>query len=136
MATVQSTQPQTPSARSIMCDVPGWPGNIAGQHVDVRLTAPDGYTAVRSYSLASWGPDPRIELAVDEVPNGEVSPYLVEELQPADQLELRGPLGGWFVWDPAAAEQSAVSTPVQLICGGSGIVPDRKSTRLNSSHWE
>lgn len=128
MATVQAIQPQTPSARSITLDVPDWPGNVAGQHVDVRLTAPDGYTAVRSYSLASWGTVPRIELAVDEVPNGEVSPYLVQELQPGDQLEIRGPLGAWFVWEPTddATTQDATTparTAVQLICGGSGIVP-------------
>jgi len=97
--------------------VPGWPGNIAGQHVDVRLTAPDGYQATRSYSLASSGPDARLELAVDRLPDGEVSPYLVDDVQPGDMLELRGPLGGWFVWK---ADQTQ---PVQLIAGGSGVVP-------------
>ena len=122
MATVLDTRQQTLSARSITLDVPEWPGNSAGQHVDVRLSAPDGYTAVRSYSLASWGSAPRIELAVDEVPNGEVSPYLVHELRPGDQLELRGPLGAWFVWEPPAAT-APKSTAAQLIGGGSGIVP-------------
>jgi ferredoxin-NADP reductase len=117
VGTVVETRIQTPSARSIQLDVPGWPGNIAGQHVDVRLTAEDGYTAVRSYSLASVGDSERIELAVDRLPTGEVSPYLVEELRAGDQLEFRGPLGTYFVWRPTD------TAPVQLIAGGSGIVP-------------
>ena len=98
MGTVASTHAETPTGRSIWIDVPEWPGNIAGQHVDVRLTAPDGYQATRSYSLASSGPMPRLQLAVDRLPDGEVSPYLVDDLQPGDMLVLRGPLGGWFVW--------------------------------------
>ncbi|MCU1424069.1 MAG: oxidoreductase [Microbacteriaceae bacterium] len=117
LGVVAATRAETPSARSILIDVPGWGGNVAGQHVDVRLTAPDGYTAVRSYSVATAGAGDRIELAVDKLPTGEVSPYLVEELEPGDELELRGPLGGWFVWRPTQPE------PVQLIAGGSGIVP-------------
>jgi ferredoxin-NADP reductase len=117
VGTVRETRIQTPSARSITLDVPGWPGNIAGQHVDVRLTAEDGYQAVRSYSLASVGDDARIELAVDRLPTGEVSPYLVEELRAGDQLELRGPLGTFFVWRPTD------TAPVHLVAGGSGIVP-------------
>jgi ferredoxin-NADP reductase len=117
VGTVRETRIQTPSARSITLDVPGWPGNIAGQHVDVRLTAEDGYQAVRSYSLASVGDDARIELAVDRLPTGEVSPYLVEELRAGDQLELRGPLGTFFVWRPTG------TAPVHLVAGGSGIVP-------------
>ena len=117
VGTVTATSTQTASARSITFDVPGWPGNLAGQHVDVRLTAPDGYAAVRSYSIASAGEDARIELAVDRLPDGEVSPYLVDVLEVGDQVELRGPLGGWFVWRPEQTE------PVQLIGGGSGIVP-------------
>ena len=117
MGTVASTSTETPSGRSIWIDVPGWPGNIAGQHVDVRLTAPDGYQATRSYSLASSGPSPRLQLAVDKLPNGEVSPYLVDDLRAGDMLELRGPLGGWFVWKEDQAQ------PVQLIAGGSGVVP-------------
>ncbi|MWB99726.1 oxidoreductase [Agromyces sp. MMS17-SY077] len=107
----------TDSARSIRLDVPGWPGNLAGQHLDLRLTAEDGYQAVRSYSIASAGPGESIELGVDRVPDGEVSPYLVDDVMTGDQLEVRGPLGGWFVWhedDPS---------PVQLIGGGSGVVP-------------
>ena len=117
MGTVASTAAETPTGRSIWIDVPDWPGNIAGQHVDVRLTAPDGYQATRSYSLASSGPDARLQLAVDRLPNGEVSPYLVDDLQPGDMLELRGPLGGWFVWKQEQTQ------PVQLIAGGSGVVP-------------
>jgi ferredoxin-NADP reductase len=107
----------TDSARSLTFDVPGWPGNDAGQHLDVRLTAPDGYQAVRSYSIASVGPGPQLELAVARLPDGEVSPFLVDELEVGDSVELRGPLGGWFVWRP---EQTR---PVQLIAGGSGVVP-------------
>ncbi|QNE48342.1 oxidoreductase [Glaciihabitans sp. INWT7] len=114
---VVSTNTETPTGRSIVLDVPGWGGNLAGQHADVRLTAPDGYQAVRSYSIASAGDGDRVELAVDRFPTGEVSPYLVDELQPGDELELRGPLGGWFVWRPSQTES------VQLIGGGSGIVP-------------
>lgn len=112
-----ATRTETPTGRSIVLDVPGWPGNIAGQHVDVRLTAPDGYTAVRSYSLASAGDAQQVQLGVDRLPDGEVSPYLVDEVRPGDQLEVRGPLGGWFVWRPTDTQ------PVQLIGGGSGIVP-------------
>jgi ferredoxin-NADP reductase len=100
-----------------MVAVPAWPGNLAGQHLDLRLTAEDGYQAVRSYSIASVGAGSTIELAVDELPDGEVSPYLVQDVQPGDQLEVRGPLGGYFVWRETQPE------PVQLIAGGSGIVP-------------
>jgi ferredoxin-NADP reductase len=107
----------TASARSITFGVPDWPGNDAGQHVDVRLTAPDGYQAVRSYSLASAGPGDELELAVERLPDGEVSPFLVDDLEVGDTVELRGPLGGWFVWRPAETR------PVQLIAGGSGVVP-------------
>jgi ferredoxin-NADP reductase len=111
--------------------VDGWPGNLAGQHVDARLTAEDGYQAVRSYSLASSGDSDIIELAVDEVPEGEVSPYLVEDVRPGDELEVRGPIGAYFVWTPTQTE------PVQLIAGGSGIVPliamARQHARTGSS---
>ena len=122
VGTVIETSTQTPTARSLTLDVPSWPGNIAGQHIDLRLTAEDGYTAVRSYSLASSGPDSRLELAVDKLPTGEVSPYLVDVALPGDQLELRGPLGGWFVWRPEEPG-SVQPVAVQLIAGGSGIVP-------------
>jgi len=117
VGTVVETRTETPSGRSLVIDVPGWTGNIAGQHVDVRLTAPDGYQATRSYSLASADDSTRVQLAVDRLPDGEVSPYLVDGVEIGDQLELRGPLGGWFVWRPTETR------PVQLIAGGSGVVP-------------
>jgi ferredoxin-NADP reductase len=98
-------------------DVKQWQGNLAGQHLDLRVTAPDGYTASRSYSIASVGSGTRVQLAVDKLPDGEVSPYLVDEVEVGDELEIRGPLGGWFVWRPEQTE------PVQLIAGGSGVVP-------------
>ncbi len=100
-----------------MLDVPGWPGHDAGQHVDVRLTAEDGYTAQRSYSIASATAPDRLELTVQKVSGGEVSPYLVDTADVGDELELRGPVGGWFVWTPD------VEGPVRLFAGGSGIVP-------------
>lgn len=114
---VVQTLEATPSARILRVQVPGWPGNDAGQHVDIRLTAEDGYQAVRSYSIGSYGPGDTIELAVDEIPEGEVSPYLVRDVLPGDDLEVKGPLGGYFVWRPGG------EAPVQLIAGGSGIVP-------------
>jgi ferredoxin-NADP reductase len=114
---VASVRPETPSSRSLEIDIAGWPGNIAGQHLDLRLTAPDGYTATRSYSIASSGGGERVQLAVDRLPDGEVSPYLVDDVVVGDELELRGPLGGWFIWKP---DQPG---PVQLIAGGSGVVP-------------
>ncbi|MCS3444338.1 ferredoxin reductase [Microbacterium phyllosphaerae] len=117
VARVVETRPATPHGRVLRLRVEGWPGNLAGQHVDVRLTAEDGYQAVRSYSLASSGESDLLELAVDELPDGEVSPYLVEDVLPGDELEVRGPIGAYFVWTPDRAE------PVQLIAGGSGIVP-------------
>jgi ferredoxin-NADP reductase len=108
---------ETPTARTLVFDVPGWPGHLPGQHVDVRLTAPDGYSAQRSYSIASAAQGDRIELTVQRVPAGEVSPYLVEGLAPGYPVELRGPVGGWFVWRPTD------TAPVLLAAGGSGIVP-------------
>jgi ferredoxin-NADP reductase len=105
------------TAGTLVLDVPDWPGHQAGQHVDVRLTAEDGYTAERSYSLASAPQAHRVELTVQRVADGEVSPYLVDEFAPGDHLELRGPVGGWFVWSPRQTE------PVMLVAGGSGIVP-------------
>jgi ferredoxin-NADP reductase len=118
VGTVVALRDETPRAKTITLDVPDWPGHLAGQHVDVRLTAPDGYSAVRSYSIASAANgEKRIELTVERLPDGEVSPYLTQELRVGDLLELRGPIGGWFVW---RAEQTE---PVQLVAGGSGIVP-------------
>jgi len=117
-ARVLDLHDETATARTIRLAVRDWPGHIAGQHVDVRLTAPDGYTAVRSYSIASTpNPDGPIEITVERLPNGEVSPYLTMELMVGDELELRGPIGGWFVWRNDQRE------PIQLIAGGSGIVP-------------
>jgi ferredoxin-NADP reductase len=116
-AQVVGTEALSDSSRRIELLVDGWHGSLPGQHVDVRLTAEDGYQAVRSYSLASTGKDPVIELGVDRLPDGEVSPYLVDELQVDDQLEVRGPLGGWFVW------HQEDHRPVQLVAGGSGVVP-------------
>lgn len=109
---------ETATTRTITLEVPDWPGHVAGQHVDVRLTAADGYSAVRSYSIASAPNfDRRIELTVERLADGEVSPYLTQELTVGDPLELRGPLGGWFVWHTNQTEA------IQLIAGGSGIVP-------------
>jgi len=109
---------ETPTARTLVLDVPDWPGHLPGQHVDVRLTAPDGYTAQRSYSIASaWPADGRVELTVQRVPDGEVSEYLTDTLAVGDPIELRGPVGGWFVW------RAAQTAPVLLVAGGSGVVP-------------
>ena len=117
VGTVTAVRDETSTARTIALDVPDWPGHLAGQHVDLRLTAPDGYTATRSYSIASADDGTRVEVTVQKVPDGEVSPYLTEVLPVGAALELRGPLGGWFVWRP---EDPA---PVQLVAGGSGVVP-------------
>ncbi|MCM3506080.1 MULTISPECIES: FAD-binding oxidoreductase [unclassified Curtobacterium] len=117
-ATVASVAPETPVARRIVLDVPTWPGNDPGQHLDLRLTAEDGYQASRSYSIASSGAGTRVTLAVDRVEGGEVSPFLVDAIEVGDALDVHGPLGGWFVWRPGASTR-----PVQLIAGGSGIVP-------------
>ena len=105
------TRRETPTARRIELDVPTWPGNDAGSHLDVRLTAPDGYQATRSYSIASAGAGTRVVLAVDELPDGEVSPFLVHDLQAGDQLELHGPLGAFFVWTPPEAGRTAHRPP-------------------------
>jgi ferredoxin-NADP reductase len=114
---VADLHPETARTKTIVFDVPGWPGHRAGQHVDVRLTAEDGYQAERSYSIASAPADRRLELTVERLDDGEVSPYLTDELRPGDKIELRGPVGGYFVWTP---EQGG---PVLLVGGGSGIVP-------------
>lgn len=92
--------PETPNVKSIVFDVPGWTGHLPGQHVDIRLTADDGYQAQRSYSIATPATDERVTITVELVEDGEVSPYLIEELRIGDQLELRGPIGGYFVWEP------------------------------------
>jgi ferredoxin-NADP reductase len=116
VATLEAARDETATARTLVFDVPGWPGHLAGQHVDVKLTAEDGYSAQRSYSIASAPDGARLELTVQRIADGEVSPYLTEILEPGDPLELRGPIGGWFVWHPHP-------TPLLLLAGGSGIVP-------------
>ena len=115
--TVTAAHDETPTARTIVLDVPNWPGHIAGQHVDVRLTAPDGYSAARSYSIANAQDGNRVEITVVRIAEGEVSPYLTQTLSAGDRVELRGPIGGWFVWRPEQTQN------VQLIAGGSGLVP-------------
>ena len=127
VATVVDVRRETSTARTLVLQVPEWPGHLAGQHLDVRLTAPDGYRASRSYSIASAWTGDTIELTVEQVPDGEVSPYLVEVLNVGDPLEIRGPVGGWFVWKP---EQPG---PVQLIGGGSGVVPLMAMLRAHSA---
>jgi ferredoxin-NADP reductase len=117
VAEVVNVVPETPQVKTIAFDVPGWPGHRPGQHVDVRLTAEDGYQAQRSYSIASVLDGTRVELTVERLEDGEVSPYLTDELRPGDRIELRGPVGGWFVWEPAQGG------PLLLVAGGSGVVP-------------
>jgi ferredoxin-NADP reductase len=117
LGSVRGLRDETPHVRTIVLDVPDWPGHRPGQHIDVRLTAEDGYQAERSYSIASPPGQDQLELTVERLDDGEVSPYLVDELREGDQLELRGPIGGYFVWD---GDEEA---PLQLIAGGSGIVP-------------
>lgn len=114
---------ETPRARTLVLDVDGWEGHRAGQHVDIRLTAEDGYQAERSYSIASGPDEERLALTVELIEDGEVSPYLVGELRPGDTFELRGPIGGWFAWDPADGG------PLLLVGGGSGVVPLRSMLR-------
>ncbi len=117
VARVEAVRDETATARTLVLDVAGWPGHLPGQHVDVRLTAADGYSTQRSYSIASAPDGTRVELTVQRLDDGEVSPYLTQVLRPGDPLELRGPIGGWFVWHPGDA------TPVLLAAGGSGVVP-------------
>ena len=126
-AEVVDVVPETPRVKTIGFDVPGWPGHRAGQHVDVRLTAEDGYEAQRSYSIASPPAGTRVELTVERLDDGEVSPYLTDELRPGDRIELRGPVGGYFVWEPAQGG------PLLLIAGGSGVVPLMAMIRLRAA---
>jgi ferredoxin-NADP reductase len=117
VVTVDEIRAETPNAKTLVLDVPGWPGHAAGQHVDIRLTAEDGYQAQRSYSIASAPGAPELELTVERIDDGEVSPYLTDVARKGDEFELRGPIGGYFVWE-------AVDTrPVGLVAGGSGLVP-------------
>jgi ferredoxin-NADP reductase len=117
LGTVATTTAETARTKSLVLDVPGWVGHRPGQHLDLRLTAEDGYQAQRSYSIASSPEDPRVTITVERLDDGEVSPYLTSELRAGDQLELRGPIGGYFTW------QVALGGPLLLVAGGSGIVP-------------
>jgi ferredoxin-NADP reductase len=121
VATIAAVRPETSSVRTLTLDVPDWLDHQAGQHVDVRLTAEDGYMAERSYSIAS-APGEQLAITVEELPDGEVSPYLVEEARAGDLFEVRGPIGGYFVWD-------GDPSPLLLVAGGSGIVPLRSILR-------
>jgi ferredoxin-NADP reductase len=128
LGTVAATTAETARAKSIVLEVPGWEGHRAGQHVDVRLTAEDGYQAQRSYSLASPPEDPRLVITVERLEDGEVSPYLADELRVGDQLELRGPIGGYFTWTVADGG------PLLLVAGGSGVVPLMAMLRHRAAH--
>ena len=112
---------ETGTARTLTFDVPGWPGHRAGQHVDVKLTAPDGYSAQRAYSISAPADGEQVSITVQEVGEGEVSPYLEEMMELGDELEVRGPIGGWFVWPPSG--EGSPEQPVLLVGGGSGVVP-------------
>jgi ferredoxin-NADP reductase len=122
---VGSITDETARTRTLRLDVPDWPGHQAGQHLDVRLTADDGYQAERAYSIASAPGEP-LAITVERLDDGEVSPYLTEEAQPGDQLEVRGPIGGYFVWEPSSGG------PLFLAAGGSGVVPLRAILRERS----
>jgi len=120
---VVKVKPETSRTSNIALELPDWPGHLAGQYVDVRLTAVDGYQAERSYSIASGPEDPELVLTVERLDEGEVSPYLVDELRAGDELELRGPIGGYFVWE------EALGGPLLMVAGGSGVVPFRAMLR-------
>ena len=117
LANVVEVRPETDRVVTLALEVPDWDGHLPGQHVDVRLTAEDGYRAERAYSIASSPDEGRIELAVERLEDGEVSPYLAGELRQGDRLELRGPVGGYFVWEPGRGG------PLLLVAGGSGVAP-------------
>lgn len=117
-ATLVSIRPETHRVKTLRFTVANWPGHLAGQHADVRLTAEDGYRAERSYSIASPPEVDALELTVDRLEDGEVSPFLTSELQPGDTIQLRGPIGGYFVWSVSEGQ-----TPLLLVAGGSGVVP-------------
>ena len=123
LATVVGLVEETARTKSISLELDGWSGHRAGQHVDVRLTAEDGYQAERSYSIASAPEDDKLVLTVERLDDGEVSPYLADELRPGDKLELRGPIGGYFVWE------AALGGPLLLVAGGSGVAPFRSILR-------
>jgi ferredoxin-NADP reductase len=117
VATVRDLRAETAHAKTLVLDVPDWAGHRAGQHVDVRLTAEDGYQAARSYSIASAPENPDVEITIERIDDGEVSPYLTEDVLPGDQIEIRGPIGGYFTWD------AALGGPLLLVAGGSGLCP-------------
>jgi ferredoxin-NADP reductase len=123
LADVAELVEETTQTKTILLDAPDWPGHRAGQHVDVRLTAEDGYQAQRSYSIASAPEDEPLSITVECLDDGEVSPYLTGELRAGDKLELRGPIGGYFVWE------AGLGGPVLLVGGGSGVVPLRSMLR-------
>lgn len=114
---MEALSAENPRARTLQLSIPGWPGHRPGQHVDVRLTAPDGYQARRAYSIASPPEAPGVALTVERLEGGEVSPYLTDALRPGDLIEVRGPLGGYFLWE------AAMGGPLLLVAGGSGLVP-------------
>jgi ferredoxin-NADP reductase len=109
--------PETVRVKTLVLDIPDWPGHKAGQHIDIRLTAEDGYQAQRSYSIASAPEDPHVSITVERIEDGEVSPYLVDDLRPGDAVEVRGPIGGYFTWTVGDGG------PLFLVAGGSGVVP-------------
>jgi ferredoxin-NADP reductase len=123
VVTVREVVVETARVHSVVLDAPAWPGHRAGQHVDVRLTAPDGYQAQRSYSIASAPEDDALVLTVERIDDGEVSPYLVDVVEPGDRFEVRGPIGGHFVWE------TSLAGPLVLLGGGSGFVPLRAMLR-------
>jgi ferredoxin-NADP reductase len=118
---------ETARVKTLVFDVPEWPGHRAGQHVDIRLTAEDGYQAERSYSIASAPDGTRVELTIERLEDGEVSPYLTDELRRGESIELRGPIGGYFVWEPSQGG------PLLLVAGGSGIVPLMAMIRVRAA---
>ena len=124
-ATVGSVSDETPNVRTLRLEAPDWPGHRAGQHVDIRLTGDDGYQAERAYSIASAPGEP-LAITVERLDDGEVSPYLTEDVEPGDQFEVRGPIGGYFVWEPDSGG------PLLLAAGGSGVVPLRAILRHRS----
>jgi ferredoxin-NADP reductase len=128
VATVRAAADETPHARTLLLDVPAWPGHVAGQHVDVRLTAEDGYQAQRSYSIASAPEDGALALTVERIDDGEVSPYLAGEARAGDELEVRGPVGGHFTW------RVDDGGPLLLVAGGSGLVPLMAMLRHLAAH--
>ena len=127
-ATVGTLTDETPAVRTLSLEVPDWAGHRAGQHLDIRLTADDGYRAERSYSIASAPGEP-VAITVERLDDGEVSPYLTQDVQPGDEIEVRGPIGGYFVWAPAGSDGA---TPLLLLAGGSGVVPLRAMLRHRS----